>query len=575
MKNTDLFSFNGINGATGGYLTPKMSVAAISQVAQGEKLDKNHQNHLDELKLLRDIELIGKKFESKEGVDPKKLDQTGWGIIFAFDDRDKVVAWKEALKPLLDWRKEQAGDLYREFTSSDAYRPGESKNEFLKRHHTGPGPVDPDKVPYYLLIVADPKTIPYRFQYQLDAQFAVGRIYFDTIEEYANYAQSVVQAEKGAFARSSKATFFGVHNPEDRATELSATELVQPLAEWMAKDKPDWSVQTLLKEEATKAKLTDLFNSPDGPALLFTASHGMGFPCGDSRQLRHQGALLCQDWPGPQEHRGKPIPEDFYFSADDVGADVNLGGMINFHFACYGAGTPKQDDFAHQAFKERVDIAPSAFVAHLPQRLLSHPKGGALAVIGHIERAWACSFLWGRAGAQRAVFESTLKRLLEGHPVGSAIEYFNKRYTELSSDLNVQLEDIKYGKKVNDLELAGMWTANNDARGYAVIGDPAVRLPSTATGVEIPAPPIRVQSVDVPLKPEDDWLDHTVTVTTSSKGGKKQESTWEMSLAVPSGADENEKNERVAELHRKIVGEAEKVWQGDDSIISKDREDKE
>ncbi len=41
MKNTDLFSFNGINGATGGYLTPKMSVAAISQVARGEKFDKN------------------------------------------------------------------------------------------------------------------------------------------------------------------------------------------------------------------------------------------------------------------------------------------------------------------------------------------------------------------------------------------------------------------------------------------------------------------------------------------------------------------------------------------------------
>ncbi|MCI5143430.1 MAG: hypothetical protein D3909_17260, partial [Candidatus Electrothrix sp. ATG1] len=303
MKETDFFSFNGIDGATGDYLLPEMSAAEISKIAQGEKLDKKHLNHLDELKLLQEFATIGEKFAPEEGVDPKKLDQTGWGIIFSFDDRDKVDAWKEALKPLLDWRKEQAGDLYREFTGSDAYRPGESKNEFLKRHKTGPGPVDPDKTPYYLLIVADPETIPYRFQSQLDAQFAVGRIYFDTLEEYARYADSVVRAEKGEFARSPKATFFGVQNPADQATKFSATELVQPLAEWMDKEKPNWSVQSLLKEEATKANLRELFNSPDGPALLFTASHGMGFPNGNSRQRDDQGALLCQDRPGPLEWR--------------------------------------------------------------------------------------------------------------------------------------------------------------------------------------------------------------------------------------------------------------------------------
>jgi hypothetical protein len=475
MSDNNLY-FNGIDGTTGEYLLPPIPPEEIAKIAQGETIDPAHLRELQR-KYRQDTGLDA-DFSPVAGIDPRNLAETGWAVIFAYDPAAKGPnpAIKEALQALLEHRQKQSTQKYQHYYQEYTYRPGESKPKFLARHDVGPGPADPDKMPYYLLIVGDPQTIPYSFQYQLDVQYAVGRIHFDTIAEYAQYAQSVVQAETNPPQRPRRATFFGVRNNDDKATQMSADHLVQPLAEYVTRDQPTWEVQSFLQEEATKLRLVQLLGAGETPSLLFTASHGIGFSNGDPLQLSHQGALLCQDWPGNVQWQ-REIPPDFYFSAEDIHNDADLHGLIAFNFACFSAGTPQMDEFAHgRGSAQRDTIAPHAFISRLSQKLLSHPNGGALAVIGHVERAWSCSFQWADTGAQLAVFQSTLKRLLEGYPVGAALEYFNERYAELSSDLSTELEEIKWCKNIDETDLANLWIANNDARSYAIIGDPAVRL---------------------------------------------------------------------------------------------------
>jgi hypothetical protein len=520
----DTLVFNGIDGRTGDYLLPPFGVAQLARLALGHPLSAPERDEVD-LRLGVDID-----YPLKEGEDPDDLSQAGWAVVFPFAPKGSEAAAhqaaiREALGPLLARRRSQAARRddrrYRECVGPDAYRPGETKQQFLARMGAGPGAVDPGKFPYYVLLVASPEEIPYRVQYQLDVQYAVGRLHFDTIDEYARYAANVVEAETRprSLSRPLSLTMalWGVENPGDRATHASARHLVAPLADYLERDQADrWKVTRFIGEHATKARLASLLGT-DTPSLLVTASHGIGFPAGDPRQRSDQGALLCQDWGGP--HSGSLTP-DHYFAGDDIAADADLRGLIGFHFACFGAGTPRYDDFSRKGEGPAlVDIAPHAFVARLPQRMLGRARG-ALACIGHIDRAWASSFLQadprhsGAVTAQITVFESALKRLMEGRRVGHAMDYFDLRYAELASDLATRIEDAtKYEVAVDDRELAQLWTYTNDARDYAVIGDPAVRIGTpTATpderarpgaAVEISQPPDHARDAAAPATGAD------------------------------------------------------------------------
>ena len=73
-------------------------------------------------------------------------------------------------------------------------------------------------------------------------------------------------------------------------------------------------------------------------------------------------------------------------------------------------------------------------------------------------------------------FTNALSRILAREPVGLALKDFRDKYAAYSVALSRVLEDVSFGRKVSDSEMARLWIQRNDSEGYNLFGDPAVRL---------------------------------------------------------------------------------------------------
>jgi hypothetical protein len=425
------------------------------------------------------------------GIDERDVARAGWGVVFA---ESAPAAVRDAMEPLIRHRRSRVmADRCPELD----YRAGEPMRAWLQQHGVSPGRVSPTKVPYYLLLVGGPDAIPFEFQYLLDVEYAVGRLAFDRPEQYRQYADSVVAYETAAAPPTAKEiVYWGTRHRGDFPTQLSADSLIAPLAGGIPGD-PDegepiagvcgYRSRLFSPADATKAALAEVLHAPGStsrPALLFTASHGLAWPREDERQAGTQGALLCQDWSG----LGMMLP-DHYLAAQDIADDARVHGLVAFLFACYGAGTPRQNAFLFGPDQPPADsddrlLADRPFVAALPQRLLAHPQGGALAVIGHVERAWAHSIQplddqfrpLPNVGPLLTMFRNCVGRILNGDPVGYATKDISEKFADLSAELLDLIGPGPGGVQPTDEKLANTWIERNDAQHYVVLGDPAVRL---------------------------------------------------------------------------------------------------
>lgn len=408
---------------------------------------------------------------SSDIEDPTDLGEAGWGVIFAEDTPSAV---RRALEPLLTLRGDQAKDLYFDLS----YQAGDTHQQFMSRIGVRPGPrVIPEKLPYYLLLVGDPAKMSFRFQSELDVQYAVGRIHFDNEnpkdpdarEAYAAYANAVVAAEEGRKRRREAISFFSVENPRDEGTRRLAGEFVEPLAEVLRRGRSNWKTDVIAAPKSTRERLGRLLLGPERPAILFTASHGIGFEHGIEAQRRTLGALICQDWGGRD---ALPI-RDHYFAAADVPDEADLTGLIAFLLSCYSVGTSEFDEFGRFSGADGRTGRPRSIAARLPQKLL---EKGALAVIGHVDQTWTSSFSWNGEGGHVQVYSEVLKQLMDGLPIGWAMEAMGSYFSAQAASLHGLRDDPQFFSPQDFALYGDLWRETNDARNFIVLGDPAVRL---------------------------------------------------------------------------------------------------
>jgi hypothetical protein len=410
----------------------------------------------------------------EDHVDPCRLDQAGWGVIFPEETNHEIVA---ALDPLLKWREGQVAAAragsFRVLTGQQGYRSGQSRFDFLNAQGASHDVVDTSRLPYYLLLVGSPEEIPFSFQYQLDLQHAVGRLDLETTADYYTYAKSLVAAEQTWSARLNPRRAVVFCPTDDAVGQRILRQLVDPLLQrFQEKPIPGWKIEAVVGTEASRERLLALLSGSDQADFLLTAGHGLRPDLGAPGQREDQGGLCCHD--------GAVFASDLPLA--ELGCPI-----IAMNFACFGAGTEAWDEFdLDSSGHATTRLAARPFTARLPQRLLASPRAGSAAILGHIGRAWTTSFSrlvepWGEEGpillrSQIEPFVMAMRRLLRGCPAGHALEPFNLRSAEMATELAYHQNLKSCGGVTPPGELATILCQYLDARNFVVLGDPAARL---------------------------------------------------------------------------------------------------
>ncbi|HYH98599.1 hypothetical protein [Hyalangium sp.] len=430
--------------------------------------------------------------------DPHLLPRQRWGLIAPQGpEGDRLLALVELLKRRREEEQGAPARVYRVPRGLD----GPAAARWKKRVFRSKDVPDSER-PRYLLLLGDLDQVPLELQQVLSSDAFVGRLAFPTAEGYEAYVTKVLRWEDTPSREPRARLLFFSSRDGTSATELGHRGLIQPsLAACRERQQvggfPKAELTELAGEGSTPAAQLLAQAAEPRPSVLFSLSHGLGPPRegwdSPARQRELQGALVL---PGGQSLTGAELASRPF-----------LPGGIWFCFACYSAGTPAQSTYAHwlSQLPPGVDLDATRvlasvlrreverpFIAALPQAVLANPEG-PLAVMGHVDLAWAWSYLdQGRDTSSH--FFGLLHALAEGRRAGVALSTLLRFLIETSIELTTlydqEAKALRAGSPspVDPVARAYLWMLRQDLAGYILLGDPAVRLPLASARVEASVP---------------------------------------------------------------------------------------
>lgn len=333
----------------------------------------------------------------------------------------------------------------------------------------GPG----QEPPFYILILGSPQRIPFGFQMALHAAAAVGRIHYDTPDEYRAYFRKLLGRTRGIRGLD---IFAPCH---DEATEIAAARFAHPLADWAGRKR--LACRAIIdargaRKRATQAGFEALGQTPE--RILFATGHGLFEPRPGRAELI--GALCC-----PREEEAIMDPARDLISPDLIGNAPCFPGSIIVMQSCYGFGMPSES-----ALGRRCSLLPGGKredrISSLPRKLLAHPRG-PIAFIGHLDIAlvFKGDALYRDGFDPLAPFTWLVEGIcLRGHTVGYAMSGLRRTVANLSNLSLMLLDQQERGKRGIRGWLAS-WVPSrrgkvaeklirkNDAGNLLLFGDPA------------------------------------------------------------------------------------------------------
>ena len=258
----------GIDYSTGGLL-----VQPVEERAFADQILKALPQNGKSLRTATEATTMGTTFRSekerKPTVDLGDPRAAGWTFLVNENDPRRAEITK-ALRPLAEYRgmKDPDSPLILHSEKEDEWHDWMIDNYYSL---TG------DESPHYVLIAGSPTQISFHFQAFIGSAASVGRVDFDTPDDLRTYVQKIIALETASSpVVSQQAVFFATDHGQKDPTYFSRLYMAKPLAE-RTSGKLQFPTQTLMGQQATKSGLLQCLKMAR-PALVYTASHGLGAP---------------------------------------------------------------------------------------------------------------------------------------------------------------------------------------------------------------------------------------------------------------------------------------------------------